>query len=99
MDGLIGSSALKPTRKIIKKVLDKPEHRCYNKYRKKEREENKMTKRELMEMVEKFNDNDEILFVTRNYDRDGYPEDVTRDIYKIVKKGTPKKGQMYVTEE
>ena len=58
-----------------------------------------MTKRELMKMVERFNDNDEILFVTKNYDRDGYPEDVTQDIYKIVKKGTPKKGQMYVTEE
>lgn len=58
-----------------------------------------MTKKELMEMVKKFNDNDEILFVAKNFDRDGYPEDVTRDIYKIVKKGTPKKGQMYVTEE
>ena len=58
-----------------------------------------MTKRELMEMIKKFDDNDEILFVTRDYDRDGYPEDIARDIYKIVKKGTPKKGQIYVTEE
>ena len=59
-----------------------------------------MTKRELMEMVKRFNDNDEILFVSKNYDRDGYPEDVAQTtIYKIVKKGTPKKGQMYVTEE
>lgn len=31
MDGLIGSNVLKPTKKIIKKVLDKPEHRYYNK--------------------------------------------------------------------
>ena len=58
-----------------------------------------MTKRELMEMIKKFDDNDEILFVTRDYDRDGYPEDIARDIYKIVKKGTPKKGQIYITEE
>ena len=55
-----------------------------------------MTKRELMEMVKKFNDNDEILFVTREYDRDGYPEDITRDIYKIVKEGTHKKRQLYL---
>lgn len=58
-----------------------------------------MTKRELMEMVKRFDDNDEILFVAKNYDRDGYPEDVATTIYKIVKKGTSKKGQMYVTEE
>lgn len=55
-----------------------------------------MTKRELMEMVKKFNDNDEIIFVTRNYDRDGYPEDIAKDIYKIVKEGTPKKRQLYI---
>ena len=55
-----------------------------------------MTKRELMEMVKRFDDNDEILFVTRKLDRDGYPEDVTQDVYKIVKEGTPKKRQMYV---
>lgn len=55
-----------------------------------------MTKRELMEMVKRFNDNDEILFVTRELDRDGYPEDVEQDVYKIVKEGTPKKRQMYV---
>ena len=59
-----------------------------------------MTKKELMEMVKRFDDNDEIIFVAKNYDKDGYPEDVARTtIYKIVKKGTPKKGQMYVTEE
>lgn len=58
-----------------------------------------MTKRELMEMVKRFDDNDEILFVTKKFDRDGYPEDVAQNVYKIVKKGTPKKGQMYVTEE
>jgi hypothetical protein len=61
-----------------------------------EKEIKKMTKRELMEMVKRFNDNDEILFVTRELDRDGYPEDVTQDVYKIVKEGTPKKRQMYV---
>ena len=55
-----------------------------------------MTKRELMEMVKKFDDNDEILFVVRELDRDGYPEDVAEDVYKIVKEGTPKKRQMYV---
>ena len=54
-----------------------------------------MTKRELMKMVEKFNDNDEIIFITKSYDRDGYPEDIARDIYKIVKEGTPKRGQVY----
>ena len=58
-----------------------------------------MTKRELMEMVKRFDDNDEIIFVTRDYDRDGYPEDITRNINKIVKKGTPKKGQVYVAED
>lgn len=58
-----------------------------------------MTKRELMEMVKRFDDNDEIIFVTREYDRDGYLEDIAQDIYKIVKKGTPKKGQVYVTEK
>ena len=55
-----------------------------------------MTKRELMEMVRKFDDNDEILFITREIDRDGYPEDVAQDIYKIAKEGTPKKRQLYV---
>ena len=54
-----------------------------------------MTKRELMEMIKNFDDNDKVLFVTREYDRDGYPEDITRDIYKIIKEGTPKKGQLY----
>ena len=58
-----------------------------------------MTKRELMEMVKRFNDDDEIIFITRDYDRDGYPEDIARNINKIVKKGTTKKGQVYVTEE
>jgi len=54
-----------------------------------------MTKKELMEMIKNFDNNDKVLFVTREYDRDGYPEDITRDIYKIVKEGTPKKGQLY----
>lgn len=61
-----------------------------------ERNIKKMTKRELMEMVKNFDDNDEILFVTREIDRDGYPEDVAQNVYKIVKEGTPKKNQMYV---
>ncbi len=58
-----------------------------------------MTKRELMEMVKNFNDNDEILFVERTTDRDGYPEDVTKVINKIVKKGTKKVRQIYVNED
>lgn len=58
-----------------------------------------MTKRELMEMVKNFNDNDEILFVERTTDRDGYPEDVTKIINKIVKKGTKKVRQIYVNED
>ena len=58
-----------------------------------------MTKRELMEMVKNFNDNEEILFVERTTDRDGYPEDVTKVINKIVKKGTKKVRQIYVNED
>jgi len=54
-----------------------------------------MTKKELMEMIKNFDDNDKVLFITREYDRDGYPEDITRDIYKIVKEGTTKTGQLY----
>lgn len=54
-----------------------------------------MTKKEPMEMIKNFDDNDKVLFVTREYDRDGYLEDVTQDIYKIVKEGTSKKGQLY----
>lgn len=58
-----------------------------------------MTKRELMEMVKNFNDNDEILFVERTTDRDGFPEDVTKIINKIVKKGTKRVRQIYVNED
>jgi hypothetical protein len=58
-----------------------------------------MTKRELIEMVKNFNDNDEIIFVERTTDRDGYPEDVTKVINKIVKKGTKKVRQIYVNED
>lgn len=52
-----------------------------------------------MEMVKNFNDNDEIIFVERTTDRDGYPEDVTKVINKIVKKGTKKVRQIYVNED
>lgn len=57
-----------------------------------------MTKKELMAMIEKFNDNDELIFVEKTTDRDGYPEDINKNIYKIVKKGTKKVRQIYVNE-
>ena len=55
-----------------------------------------MTKRELMAMIENFNDDDEMVFVTKTVDRDGYPEDRDVNVYKVVKKGTEKVRQMYV---
>lgn len=58
-----------------------------------------MTKRELIEMVKNFNDNDEIVFVERATDRDGFPEDIEKTVHKIVKKGTKKVRQIYVNED
>jgi hypothetical protein len=58
-----------------------------------------MTKRELIEMVKNFNDNDEIIFVERTTDRDGYPEDTEKIVHRIVKKGTKKVRQIYVNED
>jgi hypothetical protein len=49
-----------------------------------EREENKMTKAELMKMIENFDDNAELVFIYEGHDRDGYPEDRTENIYKVV---------------
>ena len=43
-----------------------------------------MTKAELMKMIENFDDNAELVFVYEGYDRDGYPEDRTENIYKVV---------------
>ena len=42
MDGLIGLNVLKPTKKIIKKTLDKPVGICYNKDTKEKRRNIKM---------------------------------------------------------
>lgn len=58
-----------------------------------------MTKRELIEMVKNFNDNDEIIFVERTTDRDGYPEDTEKTVHRVVKRGTKKVRQIYVNEE
>lgn len=43
-----------------------------------------MTKVELMKMIENFDDNAELVFVYEGHDRDGYPEDRTENIYKVV---------------
>lgn len=43
-----------------------------------------MTKRELIEMLQDVNDNEEITFVTELRDRDGFPFDSTEKIYKVI---------------
>lgn len=43
-----------------------------------------MTKRELVEMLENVNDNEEITFIADRMDRDGFPYDVPVSIYKVI---------------
>ena len=44
-----------------------------------------MTKMELIKMIENLNDNEEIQFIYEDFDRDGFPYDVsTKKIYKVV---------------
>ena len=43
-----------------------------------------MTKKELVEMLENVNDNEEITFVTSRTDREGFPYDDPVDIYKVI---------------
>jgi len=44
-----------------------------------------MTKAELLKMVEKYNDNDELMFIEEYSDRDGFPAETTVEIDKIVR--------------
>jgi hypothetical protein len=49
-----------------------------------------MTKNELMSIIANFNDNDELVFLKSDTDRDGYPIDVEINFYKVeVKKEKP----------
>jgi hypothetical protein len=51
-----------------------------------------MTKKELLEMIKNYNDNEELAFVYEDRDRDGYPVDeFTEKVYKVVKKNNYKK--------
>jgi hypothetical protein len=43
-----------------------------------------MTKLELMKMLENVDDNAELTFVVDGRDRDGYPEDHTVNVYKVL---------------
>lgn len=43
-----------------------------------------MTKTELIEMLKNVNDDEEITFVTEYMDRDGFPYDVSVNIYKVI---------------
>lgn len=44
-----------------------------------------MTKAELLKMVEKYNDNDELKFIEEYSDRDGFPAERPTDVDKIVR--------------
>ena len=43
-----------------------------------------MTKKELIEMLNNVNDNEEITFVAELIDRDGFPYDVPVKVYKVI---------------
>ena len=45
-----------------------------------------MTKKELIEMLKDINDNDEVVFIETDLDRDGWIVERKRDIVKVVKK-------------
>ena len=45
-----------------------------------------MTKKELIEMLENINDNDEVVFIETDLDRDGWIVERKRDIVKVEKK-------------
>ena len=45
-----------------------------------------LTKKEVMEMIKDFNDNDVLKFIEEGYDRDGYPYDWTCFVTKIKKR-------------
>lgn len=45
-----------------------------------------MTKKELIEMLENINDNDEVVFIEVDIDRDGWIVERKRDIVKVAKK-------------
>lgn len=47
-----------------------------------------MTKIELIKALENIDDNAEILFVSERYDRDGFPEDMEVNVYKVLDKRT-----------
>lgn len=45
-----------------------------------------MTKKELIEMLKDINDNDEVVFIETDLDRDGWIVERKRDIVKVEKK-------------
>lgn len=45
-----------------------------------------MTKKELIKMLENINDNDEVVFIEVDIDRDGWRTEYKRDIVKVEKK-------------
>jgi hypothetical protein len=45
-----------------------------------------MTKKELIKMLENINDNDEVVFIETDLDRDGWIVERKRDIVKVEKK-------------
>jgi hypothetical protein len=50
----------------------------------KEREVNKMTKKELIEMLTNIEENEELTFVVEERDREGYPYDAITKVYKVL---------------
>ncbi|MDD7752924.1 MAG: hypothetical protein PUJ51_00195 [Clostridiales bacterium] len=43
-----------------------------------------MTKTELIKMIESIGDNEELRFIEETKDRDGFPEETVRRIFKVV---------------
>lgn len=54
-----------------------------------------MTKAELLKMVEKYNDNDKLMFIEEYSDRDGFPAERPIEVDKIVRAGAEKKRFEY----
>lgn len=70
---------------FLQKPIDKSISMCYNKGTK-EREVNKMTVKELKEMIKNLDDNDELVFIEHRYCHGYYDEDVEIKIVRVEKK-------------
>ena len=45
-----------------------------------------MTKAELIKMLERYDNNTELMFIEERIDRDGFPFEIPTDIVKVVRK-------------